>query len=172
MNPLSGQVALVTGASRGIGRGIAVGLGEAGATVVVTGRTRGDDETAASGTLAETAAMVTARGGQGVAMQCDHRDDAAVADVFEAVERDCGRLDVLVNNVTALPDLGFLFSGTPFWKVPCSIWDDLFGTSNREAGYPATGIRDQLAHGTDPGRNYGRGFWSQQWLGLLRMIGR
>ncbi len=131
MNPLSGQVALVTGASRGIGRGIAVGLGEAGATVVVTGRTRGDDETAASGTLAETAAMVTARGGQGVAMQCDHRDDAAVADVFEAVERDRGRLDVLVNNVTALPDLEFLFSGTPFWKVPCSIWDDLFDVGLR-----------------------------------------
>ena len=77
-----------------------------------------------------------------------HRRHHAIGDGHEGVYRGCN------------------------FAVLFPIWDDLFGTSNREAGYPATGIRDQLAHGTDPGRNYGRGFWSQQWLGLLRMIGR
>ncbi|MGI9024584.1 MAG: sterol desaturase family protein [Burkholderiaceae bacterium] len=62
-----------------------------------------------------------------------------------------------------------VFRGCNF-AVLFPIWDGLFGTSNREAGYPATGIRDQLADGAEPGRNYGRGFWSQQWLGLKRMM--
>lgn len=98
-----GQVALVTGASRGIGRGIALALSAAGATVYATGRS----------TIDETA--VLAEGGEGhvVPLHCDHRDDAAVAEVFDVIRTEAGRLDLLVNNATAVPDLGFLFSDLP-----------------------------------------------------------
>lgn len=112
---MDGQVALVTGASRGIGRGVAVALGEAGATVYLTGRSE----------VPETARLVDAAGGKGVAAPCDHRDDDAVADVFDRIEREAGRLDLLVNSATALPDLSYLFSDEPFWRVPVRVWDDL-----------------------------------------------
>jgi NAD(P)-dependent dehydrogenase (short-subunit alcohol dehydrogenase family) len=112
---LDGQVALVTGASRGLGRGIAVALGQAGATVYVTGRSATE----------ETARLVDASGGKGVAAPCDHRDDDAVADVFARIESEAGGLDLLVNNATAVPDLSVLFSDEPFWRVPVSHWDDL-----------------------------------------------
>jgi NAD(P)-dependent dehydrogenase (short-subunit alcohol dehydrogenase family) len=108
-------VALVTGASRGIGRGVAVALGEAGATVYVTGRSA----------VEETARLVDAAGGRGVAAECDHRDDEAVAAVFARVVHEAGRLDLLVNNATALPDLALLFSDNPFWELPVRLWDDL-----------------------------------------------
>jgi NAD(P)-dependent dehydrogenase (short-subunit alcohol dehydrogenase family) len=108
-------VALVTGASRGIGRGVAVALGEAGATVFVTG----------GSAVEETARLVDAAGGRGIAAPCDHRDDEAVARVFERVADEGGRLDVLVNNATAVPDLSILFSDEPFWRVHPSLWDDL-----------------------------------------------
>ena len=75
--PLRGQVAIVTGASRGVGKGIALGLGEAGATVYVTGRTVAPG--ALPGTITETAAEVTALGGEGIAVPCDHADDAQIA---------------------------------------------------------------------------------------------
>ena len=123
MGQLTGQVALVTGASRGIGRGIAIGLGEAGATVVVTGRTAGEVE--------RTAALVTEAGGVGIDAVCDHRQDEQVRTVVARVERDLGRLDVLVNNATAVPELPVLFADTPFWNVPIEIWDDLFDVGLR-----------------------------------------
>lgn len=123
MGPLTGQVALVTGASRGIGRGVAVGLGEAGATVLVTGRTAEDVEV--------TAGLVTEAGGAGVATVCDHRQDEQVRAVFARLERDVGRLDVLVNNATAVPDLRLLFAETPFWELPTKMWDDLFDVGLR-----------------------------------------
>ena len=112
---LDGQVAVVTGASRGIGRGVAVALGHAGATVYVTGRSA----------VEETAALVDAAGGRGVAAPCDHRDDESVAGVFARVAEETGRLDVLVNNATAVPDLSVLFGDQPFWRVPVRLWDDL-----------------------------------------------
>jgi NAD(P)-dependent dehydrogenase (short-subunit alcohol dehydrogenase family) len=90
----------------GAGRGIARGFGELGYTVYVTGRTvapgdaKGWDGTVLPGTVAETAAEVTAAGGKGIAVMCDHADDAQVAALFEQIEREQGRLDVLVNNAT------------------------------------------------------------------------
>lgn len=123
MGRLTGHVALVTGASRGMGRGVAVGLGEAGATVVVTGRT--------AEAVGATANLVTEAGGVGIAAVCDHRQDAQVHDVLAQIGRELGRLDVLVNNATAIPDLQLLFTGTPFWEVSPQMWDDLFDVGLR-----------------------------------------
>ena len=100
MLELKGKVALVTGASRGVGKGIALGLGEAGATVYVTGRTaeEGTDVEKLGGTVFSTAEEVTAAGGKGIAIHCDHRDDSQVQALFQRVREERGRLDILVNN--------------------------------------------------------------------------
>lgn len=114
------KVALVTGASRGAGRGIARGFGELGYTVYVTGRTtapgqaRGWDGSVLPGTVAETAAEVTAAGGCGIPVLCDHADDRQVAALFERVVREQGRLDVLMNNATYIHHQ--LIERLPFWE--------------------------------------------------------
>lgn len=107
------RIAVVTGASRGAGKGIAVALGETGATVYVTGRTAGGTADAV-GTVDDTAAAVTAAGGTGVAVVCDHRDDDQVRQLFERIRSDHGRLDICVNNATAIPD--GLTERKPFWE--------------------------------------------------------
>ena len=102
------KVALVTGASRGAGAGVARGLGELGYTVYVTGRSvessaaKGWDGSPLPGTIGETAALITERGGKGIAVACDHADDAQVAKVFEQIANEQGRLDILVNNASLL----------------------------------------------------------------------
>src|SRR5689334_13226271 len=101
MPPLTGKVALVTGASRGVGRGVALGLGEAGATVYLTGRTVEEEKSAAAlpGTIYKTAEEVTQLGGRGVPIQCDHTDDQEVEAVFKQIRAEQNHLDILVNNV-------------------------------------------------------------------------
>ena len=101
MQPLKGKVAVVAGATRGAGRGIATMLGEAGATVYCTGRSvRGNPATAGRPeTIEETAEMVTAHGGAGIPVRVDHTVEAEVKDFFEHVRAEQGRLDVLVNDV-------------------------------------------------------------------------
>src|SRR5262249_55758791 len=100
MARLRGKVALVTGASRGGGKGIALVLGEEGATVYVTGRSvRGQPGTLGRpGTIEDTAEQVSARGGTGIAVRCDHADDAQADAVFGRIVAEQGRLDLLVNN--------------------------------------------------------------------------
>jgi dehydrogenase/reductase SDR family protein 1 len=118
--PLAGQIAVVTGASRGVGKGAALGLGEAGATVYVTGRTIEGGRI--PGTVAETAEAVTALGGRGVPVVCDHADDAQTKALFDRVMAECGRIDILVNNAFAIPE-GRLHG--PFWELPIDQWDTM-----------------------------------------------
>jgi dehydrogenase/reductase SDR family protein 1 len=116
-------IALVTGGSRGVGKGAAIGLAEAGATVIVTARTRSSGGSEWPGSLDETIAAINQAGGKGVGLLCDHADDDSVRDVFDVIRRDYGRLDVLVNNVFAAPNV--MPVNVPFWQVPVSLWDTL-----------------------------------------------
>jgi NAD(P)-dependent dehydrogenase (short-subunit alcohol dehydrogenase family) len=124
-------VAVVTGASRGAGRGIAVALGSHGYTVYVSGRTQAAGESALGGTIHDTAAAVTAAGGKGVAVRADHRDDAETAALFDRVRRDVGRLDILVNNAALIRDE--LQLGVPFWEKPLNASTDLIEVGLRSS---------------------------------------
>lgn len=123
---LSGKIAIVVGASRGAGRGIALALGEAGATVYVTARThRGGPKPPdnAPGTVEDTAEEVTACGGLGVAVRADCTNEADVDALFDRVTREQGRLDILANS--AFNGIGFMPNwGKPFWQQPASDWHD------------------------------------------------
>ena len=106
-------IAVVTGASRGAGKGIAIALGQAGAIVYVTGRSMGGDNEF-GGSVMETAAAVTAAGGKGIPVVVDHSDDRAVASLFDKVRISYGRLDILVNNAAKLNNQVAL--PIPFWE--------------------------------------------------------
>ncbi len=120
---MSKPVALVTGASRGAGRGIAVALGSHGCTVYVTGRSEKAGDANLPGTIGETAQAVTDAGGRGIAVRVDHRDDRQVEALFEQIEREQGRLDILVNNACFLHDR--LTEPGHFWEKPAEIVDML-----------------------------------------------
>ena len=125
MGNLEGHIAVVTGASRGIGRGIAIGLGEQGATVYVTGRSTGDRPR----TIDTTAREVTEAGGTGIPVRTDHFHDDQIAAIFNKVKEEHGHLDILVNNVFKIPDPPAWEGG--FWEHPVSIWDDQVGIGLR-----------------------------------------
>jgi len=122
---LDRSVALVTGATRGVGRGVALVLGEAGATVYVSGRT----------TVDEVAEEVTARGGRGVSARTDHSDDAQVEALFERIQRETGRLDLVVGNAWGgYADHDWRTFGAPLWEQPRTRWQTMFDS----------GLRNQL----------------------------
>lgn len=130
------RVALVTGASRGCGKGVAVVLGEHGWTVYVTGRSvRGRPGTLGRpGNIHDTAEQVTARGGSGIAIRCDHTDDEQVAAVFDRVKSEQGRLDLLVNNAWS----GYEMSPDPalaFWQMQWRHWDLMFSGGLRATAF-------------------------------------
>jgi NAD(P)-dependent dehydrogenase (short-subunit alcohol dehydrogenase family) len=124
---LEGKVALVAGATRGAGRGIATSLGEAGATVWCTGRsTRADAQRQAAPrenpfelarrpeTIEETAELVSARGGRGIALRVDHTDETQVKDLIDRIDKAHGRLDILVNDIWGGDELA---ETAPFWEL-------------------------------------------------------
>jgi NAD(P)-dependent dehydrogenase (short-subunit alcohol dehydrogenase family) len=142
MGSLSGKIAVVTGASRGAGRGIASILGEAGATVYVTGRSvRGNltKPELSRTTIEDTADLVTARGGLGIPVRVDHTVDAEIASLFERMRRDHGRLDLLVNNAWGGYEDYAHHGGDAsvfdavFWEQPIERWDKMW-----QAGVRAT----------------------------------
>ena len=119
----SRPVAVVTGASRGAGAGIAHALGSHGCTVYVTGRTRKAGESTLAGTIDETAELVTAAGGKGIAVCVDHGDDEQTKALFDQVEREHGRIDILVNNAAIIRDE--MMGRTKFWDEPLNVIDTL-----------------------------------------------
>lgn len=140
---LEGNVVVVTGSSRGIGRGAAIAFGERGATVYVTGRTTGGGELS----IERSAALVGQAGGIGIAVKVDHGDDAQIAKLFERVREDHGHLDVLVNNVYKIPNPPAWGGG--FWDHPISIWDDQVGIGCR-AHYVASWHAAPLLFAANP----------------------
>jgi NAD(P)-dependent dehydrogenase (short-subunit alcohol dehydrogenase family) len=137
--PLNSCVAVVTGASRGAGRGIAIELGAAGATVYVTGRStrtqpattydqilKRSELSTLPGHIDETAEEVEKAGGRGIAVRCDHTIEAEVAELFARVQRDEGRLDLLVNNAWGGHEHFTGVFEAPFWEHPMEQWDAMF----------------------------------------------
>ena len=145
---LRGRVAVVTGASRGVGRGIALGLGEAGATVYVSGRTVDEGTSAARlpGSVPTTAAEVTKLGGVGIAAPCDAGDDRQLAALIDRVREEQGRLDVLVNSAWGGYERftdGSEFNPGPFWEQPLGLWDSMHRIGVR-AHYVTTALAAPL----------------------------
>ena len=167
MRSLSGKVAVVTGASRGVGKGIALGLGEAGATVYVTGRTteEGADVEKLGGTVLATAEEVTVAGGKGIAVSCDHRDDAQVERLFQQVRDESGRLDILVNNAWGgyerMAHDGEFTWLKPFWEQPFWRWDAMFDGGVR-AAYVASAFAARMMVEGQHGLIVNISFWAAQ----------
>lgn len=122
MKLLEGKIALVTGGTRNVGKGIAIGLGEAGATVYVTGRSITDKDVKG----------ITDAGGKGIALVCNHENDEEVKKVFEYIQEKEGKLDILVNNAwggynrlrNRTKYKGFKWKDV-FWKQPLELWDEM-----------------------------------------------
>lgn len=124
-------VAVVTGASRGLGRGIATALGQAGYTVYCTGRS---DKAAIGpwgGTVRETAEAIDQAGGKGIVAICDHLDDSQTEALFKRIDAEQGRLDLLVNNAFAMPD--WAVPDGNFWERPLSLWRDMIDIGLRSS---------------------------------------
>ena len=147
---LAGTVAVVTGASRGVGKGIAQELLDQGARVFVTGRSRDDLESV---------------GERGQALVCDHRDDLQVESAFQHVLGDAGHLDVLVNNVWGgyenMVENGAFTWSKPFWEQPIWRWDAMFAAGVR-AHYYASQLAARSMVARRSGLIVNISFWSAQ----------
>jgi NAD(P)-dependent dehydrogenase (short-subunit alcohol dehydrogenase family) len=176
MGALSGRVAVVAGASRGAGKGIALALGDAGATVYVVGRTTIDGPKPADGapgSIEETAEAVTRRGGRGIPLRADCTDAREVAAIFDRLERDRVEIDVLANAVWGAADANQSMDewmgswGQPFWEQPTDSWTHMMTggayayylmsahaarlMAKRKRGGLIVGITDGYVEGADAG---------------------
>lgn len=147
MNTTTRKVAVVTGASRGAGRGIARALGEQGFRVYVTGRTLHEGDADLPGTIGSAAQAVTDAGGEGIAVRVDHGNADEIAALFAQVEQESGRLDILVNNAAALHD--DLVKPGPFWEKSADLVAilDVGLRSNYLASWHAAPIMVRQGHG-------------------------
>ena len=167
MVKLNGKVAVVTGGSRGVGKGIALGLGEAGATVYVTGRTAKEKTDAGKlgGTVFSTAEAVTAIGGKGIAIRCDHNDDAQTETAFKQIVKDSKKIDLLVNNAWAgyenMREGSRFTYFKPFWEQPFWRWDAMFHSGVR-AAYTSSAFAARMMTKKKSGLIVNISFWSAQ----------
>lgn len=122
---LNGKICVVTGATRGIGRGTAIALAEQGATIYVTGRSTGDGPLTIEGSVA----AIEEAGGHGIGVRVDHSIDAEIEEFFNQVRKEQGKIDILVNNVYKIPSPPAWGGG--FWDHPIQIWDDQVGIGLR-----------------------------------------
>ena len=139
MKNLNGKIAVVTGASRGVGKGVALGLAAHGATVYITGRTENDEllpDFMKGATIHQTAEEVNEAGGIGIAHRCDFSRDEDIKALFERVNSEQSRLDILVNNAWAGANhvMNEYFWNEPFWKQPIALLDDFYAVGLR-SGY-------------------------------------
>ena len=141
---LQGKICVVTGATRGIGRGCAIALAEEGATIYITGRSNGDGEL----TLRGSVAAIEQAGGIGIATQVDHANDDEIEQFFKKVAAEAGKIDILVNNVYKIPSPPAWGGG--FWDHPIHIWDDQVGIGLR-AHYVASWHAAPLLFAAGPG---------------------
>ena len=132
--PLAGMVGIVTGATRGIGKGIALQLGEKGAKVYITGRTLKPQEgSRVGGSLVETVSAIEERGGNCIPVLCDHSKDNDVQRLFDQVKQEnSGALDILVNNASGAVPVLFNNQGVKFWELPHSTWDEINNAGLRD----------------------------------------
>lgn len=167
MVSLKGKVAVVTGASRGVGKGVALGLGEAGATVYITGRSvkEKEDVEKLGGTVFSTAEAVTEMGGKGIAIQCDHREDSQVEEAFKRIAKESKRIDILVNNAWGgyekmREGRSFTYF-KPFWEQPFWRWDAMFDAGVR-AAYTSSALAARMMTKKKSGLIVNISFWSAQ----------
>ena len=132
MTTLDGRVAVVCGASRGIGKGIAVELAAAGARVVAVGRTERSGTATITGSLEETVAEITAAGGSATAVGCDATDEKSVASLFDKIAGSHGHVDVLVNSVFNSHQFVATI-GVPFWELPMAAWHEVVEVGTKSA---------------------------------------
>ena len=169
MSNLEGKVALVTGATRGVGKGIAIGLGEAGATVYITGRSLERTKVSGefSGSLEETQLAVEQVGGKCIPVQVDHSDDEQVRSLFKRIQDEQqGQLDLLVNNVFSGVQAIRDAYGKPFWQFEPTLWDAV-----NNVGLRSHYITSVLAARMMSARHKGIIFTISSWGGMSYIFG-
>ncbi len=165
MQDLKSKVALVTGGSRGIGKWTALAMARSRAAVYITGRTvtENTSSTRLPGSITTTAKKVEAFGGRCIPIQCEHMDDGQVEAVFERIERESSRLDVLVNAVWGgyeyFSDGTEFWTEKDFWDMPFSRWNKMFDSGVR-ANFVSNSLATKLMLKKNRGLLVNLSFWA------------